>query len=96
MGSASSFCASLVLCIYTVQPYVLTRYASPSILWLLCPLLLYLLNRILIMARRGHMDDDPIVFCIKDGVTQKLGLIALAIIVAATFIHLPVSLIADV
>jgi 4-hydroxybenzoate polyprenyltransferase/phosphoserine phosphatase len=96
MGSASSFCASLVLCIYTVQPYVLTRYASPSILWLLCPLLLYLLNRILIMARRGHMDDDPIVFCIKDGVTQKLGVIALIIVVAATYLQLPVSLIADV
>lgn len=96
MGSASSFCASLVLCIYTVQPYVLTRYASPAILWLLCPVLLYLLNRILIMARRGHMDDDPIVFCIKDRITQQLGVFALLILVAATYIHLPVTLIADV
>lgn len=96
MGSASSFCASLVLCIYTVQPYVLTRYASPAILWLLCPVLLYLLNRILILARRGHMDDDPIVFCVKDPITIKLGVISAVILVAATFIHLPVTLIADV
>lgn len=96
MGSASTFCASLVLCIYTVQPYVLTRYASPTILWLLCPVLLYLLNRILILARRGHMDDDPIIFCVKDPVTIKLGIISVAILVAATFVHLPVTLIADV
>ena len=93
MGAASSFCASLVLCIYTTQHYVAERYASPAILWLLCPVLLYLLNRILILARRGHMDDDPIVFCVRDRVTQQLGLLAVAVVVAATFITIPINLI---
>ncbi len=96
MGSASSFCAALVLCIYTTQPYVLTRYASPATLWLLCPVLIYLLNRILILARRGHMEDDPIVFCVKDAITLKLGAVSVIILLAATFMHLPVNLIADV
>ncbi|MBT2187925.1 UbiA family prenyltransferase [Sphingobium sp. H33] len=96
MGSASTFCASLVLCIYTTQPYVATRYASPEILWLLCPILIYLLSRILILARRGHMDDDPIVFCVKDKITLKLVGISALVLVAAAYIHLPLKLIADV
>ncbi|MBT2189166.1 UbiA family prenyltransferase [Sphingobium sp. H33] len=96
MGSASSFCASLVLCIYTSQPYVLTRYSSPALLWLLCSVMLYILNRILILARRGHMDDDPIIFCVRDRITLKLLAVSAVIVVAAALVHLPVDLIANV
>lgn len=95
MGSASSFCASLVLCIYTTQPYVQNRYASPELLWLLAPLLIYVLNRILMLARRGHMDDDPIIFCIKDGITLSVLGVSALIVLAAIFIQLPIRLFVD-
>ncbi|OJY71722.1 MAG: hypothetical protein BGP16_14130 [Sphingobium sp. 66-54] len=96
MASASSFCASLVLCIYTTQSYVRDRYESPEILWLLCPILLYLLNRVLFMARRGHMDDDPIVFCMKDRVTLALLIISALVLLAAALIDIPIHLFTDV
>jgi 4-hydroxybenzoate polyprenyltransferase len=96
MGVASSFCAVLVLCIYTTQPYVQSRYVSPELLWLVCPLLLYALNRILVMARRGHMADDPIVFCARDRVTLGIAVCTAIIVGLAMQVPLPTKIIADV
>jgi 4-hydroxybenzoate polyprenyltransferase len=93
MASASSFCASLVLAIYTTQSYVFTRYSSPELLWLLCPILIFILNRILILARRGQMDDDPIVFCAHDLLTLKLVLVCVVTVVSAKFIVIDTRLI---
>ena len=95
MASASSFCASLVLAIYTNQPYVTGRYASPELLWLLCPFLIFILNRILILARRGQMDDDPIVFCARDRLTLKLAVLCAGIVIAATFFTIEPRIIVD-
>jgi 4-hydroxybenzoate polyprenyltransferase len=96
MGVASSFCAVLVLCIYTTQPYVQARYASPELLWLVCPLILYALNRILMMARRGHMADDPIIFCARDKITIRIGLCMAVIVGLAAVAPVPVKIISDI
>ena len=95
MASASSFCASLVLAIYTSQSYVAERYASPELLWLLCPIFIFILNRILILARRGQMDDDPIEFCTRDKLTLNLTILSACIVIAATFISIDPRIISD-
>jgi hypothetical protein len=41
----------------------------PQILWLTCPVLLYWLIRLGILARRGAVVGDPVVFAIKDRVS---------------------------
>ena len=35
-------------------------------IWLLCPLLLYIVSRLWLLARRGELDEDPVVFAMRD------------------------------
>ena len=38
----------------------------PRLLWAVCPVLLYWTMRIVFVAERGCMDDDPILFAFRD------------------------------
>ena len=44
-------------------------YRHPEMLWLICPVLLYWYGRVWIVAGRGKMHADPIVFAIRDRVS---------------------------
>jgi len=48
------------------SPQVVTLYAHPGLLLLICPLLLYWISRVWLLAHRGQMHDDPVVFALKD------------------------------
>ena len=49
-------------------------YRHTEFLWLVCPLLLYWIQRIWILTFRGKDVDDPFVFAMKDKVSYGLGL----------------------
>lgn len=66
LGAASAYISVLVLALYVNSSEVTKLYAHPVALWLICPLLLYWLSRIWLLAHRGVMLDDPIVYAIKD------------------------------
>jgi hypothetical protein len=38
----------------------------------MCPLLLYWLARALMMAHRGTMNDDPVVFALRDRISWMI------------------------
>ena len=61
-GGASAYTSVLVLALYINSDRVAARYMHPELLWLLCPLLLYLLMRLWLLARRGAALDDPVWF----------------------------------
>ena len=63
MGVASGYMAVLVLGFYVSSREVAILYANPELLWLLCPALLYWINRAWLIGHRGLMNDDPVVFC---------------------------------
>lgn len=89
VGPASGYMAVLVLALYindttTSISGVLRYYPSPFFLWLLCPLLMYWITRIWFHARRGTLDDDPILFAIKDRISWMTAAIAVALVVAAS------------
>lgn len=69
-GISSAFGAALVLALYVNSTDVQEMYATPAMLWPLCPLILYMLLRIWMLARRGQMEDDPVVFIISDWRSQ--------------------------
>lgn len=69
LGSASAFTSVLVLALYINSSAVPALYRRPQILWLTCPVLLYWLSRLWILARRGAVVEDPVVFAIKDRVS---------------------------
>lgn len=74
-GSASAYMAVLVLALYIDSEEVRDLYTRPEIIWLLCPLLLYMVSRIWLLARRDELQDDPVVFVIRDRRSQWLAVI---------------------
>ncbi len=83
LGSASAYTSVLVLALYINSSTVPGLYRRPQLLWLACPVLLYWLSRLWILARRGEVLEDPVVFAIKDRVSWlALGLVGLAALLA--------------
>lgn len=69
-GVASAFAAATVLALYINSDGVVSLYSYPWMIWPLCPIVLYLNIRIWILAHRGEMHDDPVVFLISDWRSQ--------------------------
>jgi hypothetical protein len=65
----------MVLALYIDSDAVQVLYRTPHALWLLCPMMLYWLSRLWLLTRRGEMNDDPIVFTIKDRRTHWFALV---------------------
>jgi 4-hydroxybenzoate polyprenyltransferase/phosphoserine phosphatase len=83
LGIANSTAATVVLAFYISSSEVKALYHRPDVLWLLCLLMLYWSNRIWIGARRGKINEDPVVFAVKDKVSRLAGLAAVAVVIAA-------------
>ncbi|MEE7546094.1 UbiA family prenyltransferase [Xanthomonas sp. Kuri4-1] len=83
LGAAAGYIGVLVFALYINSPESLELYRHPKVLWLLCPVLLYWMSRVWIVAHRGDMHDDPIVFAATDRVSQVVILISVAIILGA-------------
>jgi len=66
LGTASGYVAVLVLALYVSSADVRRLYASPAWIWALCPLVLFWVSRLWLLAGRGEMDDDPVVFALRD------------------------------
>ena len=84
-GAASGYISVLVLALYVNSHEIAKLYANPTLVWLACPLLLYWISRIWLMARRGIVHDDPLVFALKDQVTYVVAALGLLIFIAAKF-----------
>jgi len=79
-GSSSGYMAVLVLAFYINSSEIRLLYSYPEAIWMLCPILLYWISRVWLLARRGEMHEDPVVFAIQDVRSRWLALITLAIL----------------
>ncbi|MFZ3137369.1 MAG: UbiA family prenyltransferase [Thermodesulfovibrionales bacterium] len=84
IGPTSGYLSVLVLALYINSKEVILLYKNPWILWLIGPCLLYWITRIWLIAHRGQMHDDPIVFAIKDKVSYIVAILVVLILIAAT------------
>jgi 4-hydroxybenzoate polyprenyltransferase len=75
MGPASGYMSVLVLALYVNSKEVVSLYHKPEILWLVVLCLLFWISRMWLLAFRGKMDDDPLVFTGKDWVSYIVGAI---------------------
>lgn len=78
MATASGYVSVLVMALYLNSPAVRDQYSQPAVLWGVCLVLLYWISRTVMLAHRGEMHDDPVVFAARDPVSQ----FCLAVIVA--------------
>jgi 4-hydroxybenzoate polyprenyltransferase len=81
----AGYVSVLVLALYVNSPIVVSLYAHPKALWGVCAVLLYWLTRSIMIAHRGQMHDDPVVYAAKDPVSQLcllfvLGFVALGVL----------------
>jgi hypothetical protein len=58
-----------VLVFYIQSQTVIELYGRPWVLWLVAPLAIFWITRIWLLAHRGEMDDDPVLFAIRDRTT---------------------------
>ncbi|MES2754615.1 MAG: UbiA family prenyltransferase [Pseudomonadota bacterium] len=83
MGVASGMVSILVLALFANAIRTTGAYAAPQLLWLLCLPLLYWINRVWMMARRGEVEGDPVAFAIADKRSIMLAASMAVILVAA-------------
>lgn len=82
-GTASGYLALLVFALYINSETVRRLYAYPELLWMVLPILLYWVSRVWLLAHRGKLDSDPIVFALKDRVSYFCIVLAVVFLIAA-------------
>jgi len=85
-GVGSGLLAGLVLALYVNGQDSRNVYPHPEMLWGICPLFVYWIIRVWLVAHRGNMHDDPILFAFRDKVSYIVGFL---IVVAAVLGMVP-------
>lgn len=83
LGGSSGFIAVLVLALYIQDGQAAHLYATPQVIWLACPVMLFWISRAWLIAHRGRMHDDPIVFALKDKVSWGVGVFMVSVLALA-------------
>ncbi|MFZ0745424.1 MAG: UbiA family prenyltransferase [Terracidiphilus sp.] len=82
-GTSSATAAVVVFALYISRPDVVALYKHSGRLWLIVPLLIYWLFRVWLVASRGELDDDPVVFAMRDRMSLAVGVAVVALAVFA-------------
>lgn len=82
-GTASSYAAVVIFAIYIGGHDVMTHYARPARLWLAVPLLILWLSRIWLLASRGELNEDPVIFAFTDRMSLLIGAFVTLVILLA-------------
>jgi len=81
-GQTTGLLAVLVLALYLSSPQVQVLYRRADLLWALIPLAMYWVLRLWLLARRGVVLEDPLLFAVTDRVSLMVcafaGLVMLA------------------
>jgi 4-hydroxybenzoate polyprenyltransferase len=85
LGGASGYLSVLVLALYINEAGASSLYRSPHWMWAACPLLLFWLSRVWLLAHRGQMHDDPIVFALRDSTSRWVGVAFVLVFAVASF-----------
>jgi 4-hydroxybenzoate polyprenyltransferase len=83
LAAASGFNAITIFALYVSSSTVSQLYRRPELLWLICPILMYWLSRMVILAHRRVVDDDPIVFALRDQNSRICAVCMVAIVLLA-------------
>ncbi len=83
MGVASGYLAVLVLALYINTDTAQAFYSRYQLIWFQCPLLFYWISHVWLIAHRGKMPDDPVVFTTNDRTSRILALLMLVVTLVA-------------
>lgn len=83
IGTTAGYMSVVILALYVNSAEVAALYASPRVLWLTCPVLLFWVSRVWFRAGRLQVHDDPVLDALKDPTSYLCALIALVVLVIA-------------
>lgn len=84
LGVGCAVAAALVYCLYITDDQTGNLYTHPDVLWAGLPVLLYWLARVWLLANRGDVHDDPVVFALRDTPSYAVvALMACILVIAA-------------
>ena len=72
-GTSSAFAAVMVFAIYISGSDVMKLYRRPQLLWLIMPFMILWLCRVWLLASRGELNEDPLVFALTDRMSLAIG-----------------------
>jgi 4-hydroxybenzoate polyprenyltransferase len=82
-GTASAYAAVIIFAIYISGHDVMALYRQPRFLWLIVPLMILWLSRVWLVASRGELNEDPVVFALTDRLSLFIGIMAVALTLLA-------------
>ena len=80
IGIVSGYASVIVFALYLNSDAIIKLYPLPQLVWGEVPILLFWISWVWIKAHRGNMHDDPLIFAIKDRVSQVTGLAFLTVL----------------
>ena len=86
LGIANGIASVLVMALYVQSDEVRRLYPEPDVLLFVCLGLLYWLNRVWVGARRGKINEDPVVFAFRDSVSRGVGALLLLLVIVARYV----------
>jgi len=78
-GTANAFAAVMIFAIYISSSDVMKLYRRPQLLRLIMPFMILWLCRVWLLASRGQLSEDPLVFALTDRMSLAIGAAVAAI-----------------
>jgi 4-hydroxybenzoate polyprenyltransferase len=73
-GTASAYASIVVFSLYINNRDVIALYGHAPHLWLIVPFMILWISRVWLLAGRGELNEDPVVFAITDRISLLIGL----------------------
>jgi 4-hydroxybenzoate polyprenyltransferase len=83
LGTTSGYASILVFAMYISGRDVASLYTHPERMWLIAPLLIWWISRLWLLAGRGEMNEDPVVFALTDKLSLFTGALIAVVGVSA-------------
>ena len=80
LGTGAAYAAVVVMTLYISNPDTTRLYNHTTRLWLVVPVLLLWLSQVWMLASRGEMHDDPVVWACTSKRSLLMGLLMAAVI----------------
>jgi len=84
LGISSGYISTLIIALYVNTEYVASLYAQPQLIWFIIPIVLFWVSWVWLKAARGEMQDDPVIFAIKDKTSLVVVFLIIVVFVFAT------------
>lgn len=72
-GTSSAFAAVVIFAIYISGQDVTALYHHANRLWLVVPFMILWLSRVWLLASRGELNEDPLIFAMTDRMSLLIG-----------------------